>query len=226
MRALFDSLGSNETLRLLDLSYNALNFSFMPSESFAAFGRNATLRYLLINDNRLVWDDASAEAFSLFLGHLPLKLAHLNLNLVGLDATHLPLLHEALMTRPTLRHLVLSDNLLGTDAIDALGRLLAENANLRSLNLGANNLWDGGARQLARHLEANGALLALRLERNRIGRAALDLVQALLRGRAASRLRVLDLRLNGVSGEVGEQIKALIAAQRSPLNVLLDYGDV
>lgn len=111
------------------------------------------------------------------------------MNYIGMESLHVPVLMEALLKRPALRHLVLSDNLLGTDSAELLGRILRGNQTLRSLNLNNNSLWDGGARVLARHLEENRALLSLRLERNRIGRAALDLVQAAVRAKEHTKLR-------------------------------------
>jgi len=87
--------------------------------------------------------------------------------------------------------------------------------------------------------------VALRLERNRIGRAAVDLVQAVLRSKSQSKLRyalirfplipmrflmvhsfsTLDLRSNGITGEVAEQVRNIVVSNALRLNVVMDFGD-
>lgn len=75
MNRLFVALAANQSLRLLDISHNALNFVKVPLATFTAVAENQTLRYLLINDNRLVWDEASSDSFVHFLENLP-KVPH------------------------------------------------------------------------------------------------------------------------------------------------------
>lgn len=108
---------------------------------------------------------------------------------MGVDVFQSNAIYEAIVKHTALRHLVLSDNNLSRDSAETVGRLLRDAPHLRSLNLANNDFWDSGVRVIARHLDSNTGLLSLRMERNRIGRGAIDLIQACQRGKDKMSLR-------------------------------------
>lgn len=184
---LLASLASNCRLRLLDLGRNELSLSFVTRDHLAAFQTNPTLDCLLLDDNRLLIDEATSEMFTVFLQCLPHCLQILNLSLVGIDSFQTEAICDAINEHPHLKCLLLADNVLGVDSCPRFARFLRENEKVRYLDISHNQFWDNGTRLLAAGLEYNTGLIGLRLDRNGMGRAALDLLQAIKRSRESSR---------------------------------------
>jgi len=220
---LLRALKGNKSLTLLDLSHNYLNFCSTSPEVFEEFSQNESLVYLMLGNNRLIANEYSSQAFGQFFAHLPQNIAHLNLSYVGLDSFQIQSVYEATLQKPNLTHLCLSDNMLGRDSCTILALMLRNNTSLRSLNLSDNHIWDSGARILSESIGSNTSLLTLELSRNRVGRASLDLVSSCVRSTEPIKLKLLDLRVNGVSHEVTQQIEELIKDKE--MNVLLSSFD-
>lgn len=134
---------NNKSLKLLDLSNNQINLCGGSEEELAAFQRNTTLEYLILSNNRLVIDSDSFALFRVFMWHLPevcqissfltlqQSLRHLNLSFVGLETQQTAILCDATLEKKNLRHLDISDNMIGRESGDAISTFLRRNTHLR-----------------------------------------------------------------------------------------------
>eukprot|EP01123_Difflugia_compressa_P008472 TRINITY_DN2536_c0_g1_i1.p1 TRINITY_DN2536_c0_g1~~TRINITY_DN2536_c0_g1_i1.p1 ORF type:complete len:329 (+),score=25.25 TRINITY_DN2536_c0_g1_i1:3-989(+) len=217
LSSLFRSLKNNKNLLLLDISHNSLNFTQLSVDVLQDFAQNESLIYVMIGNNRLIVDEHSSDTFGQFFSHLPQSIAHLDMSCVGMDSQQMQPVYEALLQKPNLKHLCLSDNMFGRESCTILGQLMINNTTLKSLNISNSHILDSGARILSQYIGINCNLECLKLSRNRIGRAALDIVSACVehnkQGELAEnhqiKLRVLDLSTNGIMNDVLQQIEML-----------------
>jgi len=213
---LFSSVRSNTSLNLLDLSYNNLNFNDIDYQHFEDLFNNPNLVYLMVSNNRLIYNEHSVEAFIHFIRLLPMKLEYLDISYTGIDSTIIGDIYEASLNKPNLKHLSLSDNILGRESCDILAMMLRNNSHLISLNLSDIRLWDTGAKLLANSIAQNTTLRSLKLCNNRVGRSVLDIVNSCLTNNSNL---LLDFRKNTISSDLCEQITELTS--NSKLRVLL-----
>jgi len=214
--SLFASLKENQSLTLLDLSHNLLNFYNFDNELLEDFSKNNHLLYLMLSYNQLIYNEKSSESFTAFLNLLPVSLSHLNLSGTGIDDTNIGHIYTASLNKSNLKHLNISENTLGRDSGHTLSLLLKNNSYLMDLDLTDIRLGDTGARLIAESIGENKTLRKLKLSRNRIGPAALEIVTSSTHN---SSLKILDLRSNTISNDILKQINKLIL--NSPLNVHL-----
>jgi Ran GTPase-activating protein (RanGAP) involved in mRNA processing and transport len=129
-------LCANNRLELLDLGINDLILSGVSDEIWLDLPRNTSLKYLLLKDNTLIQDDLSSLQF------------HLS------------------KPNASLRHLDISENLLGVHSSDQVADLIRFAKKLYSLNLRNNGLRDSGGNKVAAALHSAPQLRYLDLEKN------------------------------------------------------------
>jgi Ran GTPase-activating protein (RanGAP) involved in mRNA processing and transport len=161
IQGLSDGLAQNKSLRVLDISLNALEPSAVQSLSLA-LKHNTTLESLNLADNQIAVDGAMAIK-SMLEANTFLRRINLSLTELGEDEGGLALI-EGLSQNHRLESLDISCNSLGNETFRAICLGLQGNTSLRELNVERNNI----------HLEAcatelNGLLASSSLRTLRIG---------------------------------------------------------
>jgi Ran GTPase-activating protein (RanGAP) involved in mRNA processing and transport len=164
---LFRALCTNNRLELLDLGINDLILSGVSDEIWLDLPRNTSLKYLLLKDNTLIQDDHSSLQFHQLITSLPRNLLALSLSQTQVSTSQLVALTQVL-SKPnaSLRHLDISENLLGVHSSDQVADLIRFAKNLYSLNLRNNGLRDSGGNKVAAALHSAPQLRYLDLEKN------------------------------------------------------------
>lgn len=187
MENLFKALGVNSKLELLDLSFNDLILSGVSDQIWLELSQNSSLKYLLFKDNTLIQDDHSSLQFHQFISSLPKNLLALSLSQTQISTSQLVAIIQVL-SKPSssLRHLDISDNLLGVHSSDQVADLIRFAKNLYSLNLRNNGLRDSGGNKVAAALPLAPQLRYLDLEKNILRTSTRTIVAAI---HADSKLR-------------------------------------
>ena len=167
MKRLFRALCANNRLELLDLGINDLILSGVSDEIWLDLPRNTSLKYLLLKDNTLIQDDLSSLQFHQLISSLPRNLLALSLSQTQVSTSQLVALTQVL-SKPnsSLRHLDISENLLGVHSSDQVADLIRFAKKLYSLNLRNNGLRDSGGNKVAAALHSAPQLRYLDLEKN------------------------------------------------------------
>lgn len=145
-KAICAGMVDNCTLRVLDLSHNALSDSAADSLSVLLSLPDCGLEELYLDDNCIgdAGTSALAEALEINKG---LRILSLNENKIP-DADGVCSLIRLLPKMPTLTELGLAHNRLGPQAVEALARSLPALSKLTSLNLAGNRLLGGPTKPL------------------------------------------------------------------------------
>jgi Ran GTPase-activating protein (RanGAP) involved in mRNA processing and transport len=219
------SLKSNNTLKLLDLSDNAISFENVSNTNWRDFFQNRSLMYLLLSGTKLGKgqdEHIVAENFDKFMTSLPLSLHHLNLSHNELSGIVLEKIALALEKNHNVVHLDISDNFFGYSSAIYLSHILQTAVGLKSLNISKNYLADAGGREIARTIGYNRNLVKLDLESNRLGNTALEIAKAVVAHQETMNLRYLNLDMNNMSGNVLNQIKNVFQGNNK-IKLVLDH---
>jgi Ran GTPase-activating protein (RanGAP) involved in mRNA processing and transport len=210
LEKLFRALCTNNRLELLDLGINDLILSGVSDEIWLDLPRNTSLKYLLLKDNTLIQDDHSSLQFHQLITSLPRNLLALSLSQTQVSTSQLVALTQVL-SKPnaSLRHLDISENLLGVHSSDQVADLIRFAKNLYSLNLRNNGLRDSGGNKVAAALHSAPQLRYLDLEKNILRTSTRAIVAAIHND---SKLRVLNMNGNPLDGncfnEIQEQFRS------------------
>ncbi|KPI86610.1 hypothetical protein ABL78_4339 [Leptomonas seymouri] len=133
---------TNTTLRVLDLSQNALtDVAVVDAVAVLLYRPDFPLEELYLQDNKLGNGAASALAEALRLNKT-LRVLNVQQNCIG-DAEGGALLVQALSVHPTLADVNLSNNRLGKNALKALADVLPRLSRLNVLHVAGNSLLAG-----------------------------------------------------------------------------------
>ena len=154
--------------------------SGVSEEIWLDLAQNNSLKYLLFKDNTLIQDDHSSLQFHRFVSSMPRNLLALGLSQTQISTSQLIALIQVLSkSNSSLRHLDVSDNLLGVHASDQTADLVRFAKNLYSLNLRNNGLRDSGGNKIATALTLATQLQYLDLEKNGLRTSARAVVAAI-----------------------------------------------
>ncbi|KAI8820740.1 uncharacterized protein EV422DRAFT_529974 [Fimicolochytrium jonesii] len=157
-------LGSNPTLKHLDLMYNGIEAG--GAEIGRSLQINRALTTLVLTGNRLGFD-GSAEIADMLQFNSTLAVLILKENNIGDKEAQL--FAEGLRHNSSLHTLDLSDNQIGDIGAIALGVGLSGNDSLRDLNLSWNHIRQRGIAGLLNGIKDNNMMTSLNLEANGIG---------------------------------------------------------
>ena len=208
---LAEALATSPTLRVVDLSANALG-----DRGVRAIG-------LSMAQAAPPAEHAQAHVPASDVGHALCGVVEVNLGANGLTAECAPALARGLARRPHFATLHLGRNALGDDGASALARCLVEGCRLRELTLSENGVGDAGAAALGEALASGCQLQRLDLSHSLLTNAGgTALAAGLATGR--TRLHVLRLMWNQLGEAAGVALGGACGACASVHSVHLQHN--
>ena len=199
--SIIQSLGRLSTIKYLVLDNN--NMTGEVAEDLAiVIKTNSSLEVLYLENSNL--GPSAIIILQALKENCKLKLLNLSgNNMTGKVADNLA---NVIKNNPGLEQLHLFNNYLGPSAIVIL-QALKENSKLKLLNLNGNYMTGVVAEDLANVIKTNSHLEQLGLDSNYLGTSAIVILQAL---KENSKLKILILNANNMTGEVAEDLANVI----------------
>ena len=198
---ILQALKENSKLKILDLDNNKMTAEV--AEDLAnVIKNNLDLEELYLSNNSL--GSSAIVILQALKENSKLQILSLtNNNMTGEVAEELG---YVIKNNLNLEELYLSNNSLGSSAIVTL-QALKENSNLQVLNLDHNNMTRVVAEDLANVIKSTSHLDRLGLGNYNLGPSAIVILQAL---KENSKLQILNLNNNNMTGEVAEDLTNVI----------------
>ena len=211
------ALKENSKLKLLDLNNN--NMTGEAAEDLASvIKNNSNLEQLGLANNDL--KTSSILILQALKENSKLKLLDLNSNnMTGEAAENL---ESVIKNNSNLEQLDLTNNDLKTSSLLIL-QALKENSKLKVLGLSDNNMTGGAAENLASVIKNNSNLEHLYLANNDLKTPSILILQAL---KENSKLKVLDLSDNNMTGEAAEDLASVIKNNSNLKQLYLANNDL
>ncbi|CAG8471790.1 11259_t:CDS:1 [Paraglomus occultum] len=204
LKTIIDVLSNNNTVEVLDLSFNAIRDA--DAKDFSRLlKKNKVLREIAIGHNRITAKGAQSIAKALKVNN---SLVRLNIEANRLDIAGAAAIADIVAYNNSLKFLHIGGNNIQAGGMAAISEALKSNKILCSLSLDCNNIGSEGAFHLGEALKANSTLTHLYVSRNDIGNDGLQYLSiAMLSNRS---LIYVDLELNciGKNGNMNG-VKAL-----------------
>ena len=214
---ILQALKENSKLRILQLSSNSM--AGQVAEDLASVIKtNSNLEQLGLGNNKL--GSSAVVILQALTQNCRLKLLNLNnTNLTGEIAEYLA---RVIKNNSNLTYLGLANNLLGISTAVIL-QALKENSKLEVLYLCNNNMTGQVAEDLAKVIKNNSGLKEIYLSHNCLRSSAVLILQAL---KENSKLKILDLGNNNMTGVIAEELANVIKNNPSLEEIFLSHNDL